>query len=132
MDENSFESLVSEILKECPEKHLDWLKGRLMRGNEINLGKRIKKIIEPFKDHLGTSKERSKLLRKIVDTRNYLTHYNETLHDESAKGRDLWILCMKLEAIFNLHFLKVVGFTNEEINGVVENCHPLRQKLKEI
>jgi len=132
MGKESYESLVSEVLKGCPEEHLDWLNGRLMHGNEINLGKRIKKIIEPFKDHLGTSKERSKLLRKIVDTRNYLTHYSESLHDEAAKGRDLWILCLKMEVIFNLHFLKVVGFTDEEINGVVENCHPLKRKLKEI
>jgi hypothetical protein len=132
MGKEPYESLVSEVLKGCPEEHRDWLKGRLMHGNDINLGKRIKKIIEPFKDHLGTSKERSKLLRKIVDTRNYLTHYSESLHDEAAKGRDLWILCLKMEVIFNLHFLKVIGFTDEEINGVVENCHPLKRKLKEI
>ena len=132
MDKDSYESLVSEVLKKCPEEHLKWLKGRLMHGNEINLGKRLKKIIEPFKDHLGTSRERGRLLRKIVDTRNYLTHYSESLHDESARGRDLWVLCLKMEVIFNLHFLKVVGFTDEEINGVVENCHPLRRKLKEI
>lgn len=132
MDEAPYETLVSEILEGCPAEHLDWLKGRLMHGNEINLGKRIKKIIEPFKDHLGTSGERSKLLRKIVDTRNYLTHYSESLRDKSAKGRDLWVLCMKMEVIFNLHFLRVIGFTDEEINGVVENCHPLKRKLKEI
>ena len=132
MDEESYEALVSGIIKDCPERHRDWLKGRLMNGNEINLSNRIKKIIEPFKEHLGTSKERGKLLRKIVDTRNYLTHYSERLHDVSAKGRDLWALCLKMEVIFNLHFLKVIGFTDEEINGVVENCHPLKRKLKEI
>ncbi|WP_312388827.1 ApeA N-terminal domain 1-containing protein [Stutzerimonas nitrititolerans] len=132
MDKDSYEVLVSEVLEGCPAEHLDWLKGRLMHGNEINLGKRIKKIIEPFKDHLGTSAERSKLLRKIVDTRNYLTHYSESLHDKSAKGRDLWVLCMKMEVIFNLHFLKVIGFADEEISRVVENCHPLKRKLKEI
>ncbi len=132
MDKESYETLVSEVLEGCPAEHLEWLKGRLMHGNEINLGKRIKKIIEPFKGHLGTSGERSKLLRKIVDTRNYLTHYSESLHDKSAKGRELWVLCMKMEVIFNLHFLKVIGFTDEEISGVVENCHPLKRKLKEI
>lgn len=132
MDKDSYEHLVSEVLKGCPEEYLDWLKDRLMHGNEINLGKRIKNIIEPFKDHLGTSKERSKLIRKIVVTRNYLTHYSDSLHDEAAKGRDLWVLCLKMEVIFNLHFLKVIGFTDEEINGVVENCHPLKRKLKEI
>ena len=132
MGKDSYDSLVLEILKGCSKEHLDWLKGRLKYGNEINLGKRIKKIIEPFKDHLGTSKERSKLLRKIVDTRNYLTHYSEDLHDESAKGKDLWVLCLKIEVIFNLHFLKVIGFTDEEINEVVRNCSPLKRKLKEI
>ena len=130
MDKESYESLVSEVLKGCPENHLDWLYGRLLHGNEINLRKRIKKIIEPFKDYLGTKQERSKLLEKIVDTRNYLTHYSESLHDKAAKGRDLRILCLKMEAIFNLHFLKVIGFTDEEIDGVAQNCHPLKRKLK--
>lgn len=132
IDNESYAALVSEVLEGCPAEHLAWLKGRLMHGNEINLGKRIKKIIEPFQDHLGTSGERRKLLRKIVDTRNYLTHYCESLHDKSAKDRELWVLCMKMEVIFNLHFLKVIGFTDEEINGVVKNCHPLKRKLKEI
>lgn len=132
MEPESFESLVSTVLDGCPDEHIDWLKGRLMHGNEINLGKRLKKIIEPFKDHLGTSKERSKLLRKIVNTRNYLTHYSESLEGESATGRDLWTLCLKMEVIFNLHFLNVVGFTDEEVNGVVENCYPLKRKLQEI
>lgn len=131
MDEGPYENLVSEVLKGCPEEHLDWLKGRLIHGNEINLGKRLKKIIEPFKVHLGTNEERSRLLRKIVDTRNYLTHYSENLHDKSAKDRDLWVLCIKMEVIFNLHFLKVIGFTDEEISRVIGNCYPLKQKLKE-
>ncbi len=132
MDSAVFESLVVEILKICPEKHVDWLQGRLMHGNEINLGKRLKRIIDPFKNHLGASSERAKMLRTIVDTRNYLTHYSETLKENSAKGRDLWVLCQKMEVIFNLHFLKVIGFTEEKINGVVENCYPLKRKLQEI
>ncbi|MDX1370149.1 HEPN domain-containing protein [Pseudomonas sp.] len=132
MKPDEFESLVETIIKGCPEKHVAWLEGRLMHGNEINLGKRIKKIIEPFKEHLGLSKDRSKLLRRIVDTRNYLTHYSENLKEKSAKGRELWILCQKMEVIFNLNFLKVVGFTDEEINSVVDNCYPLKRKIKEI
>lgn len=132
MEKEVFEDLVEKVYDGCPDDHIDWLKGRLMHGNEINLGKRIKKIIEPFKDKLGTGKERKKLLRQIVDTRNYLTHYSESLKDSSAQGRGLWLLCMKIEVIFNLHFLKVVGFTDEEINMVVDNCHPLKRKIEQI
>lgn len=132
MDSCEFDSLVSTIIEKCPDKHVDWLKGRLMHGNEINLGKRIKLIIEPFKSHLGNSNERKKLLRKIVDTRNYLTHYSDDLKDNVAEGKELWNLCQKMEVIFQLHFLKVIGFNEEEINSVIENCYPLKQKLGKI
>ena len=132
MDSCEFYSLVSTIIEKCPDKHVDWSKGRLMHGNEINLGKRIKLIIEPFKSHLGNSNERTKLLRKIVDTRNYLTHYNENLKDNVAEGEELWDLCQKIEVIFQLHFLKVIGFNEEEINSVIENSYPFKQKLGKI
>lgn len=130
MNNEVFESLVSTILKSCPEEHVDWLQGRLMHGNEINLGKRLKRIIEPFKEHLGSSKERNKLLRQIVNTRNYLTHYNEDLEHEMAKGRELWLLCLKIEAIFNLHFLNIIGFTTDEIEQVIKNSESLKKKLQ--
>ncbi|AUZ57769.1 hypothetical protein PRJ_1148 [Pseudomonas sp. XWY-1] len=132
MEPGDFEALVAGIIKDCPGEHVGWLSGRLMHGNEINLGKRLKRIVEPFKNHLGKRDQRTKILRKIVDTRNYLTHYSENLKEEAATGRDLWVLCQKMEAIFSLHFLKVIGFTDEEINGVVKNSHPLNKKLKEI
>lgn len=129
MEPAKFSELVSEVLKGCPEEHVEWLQGRLMHGNEINLRKRLKLIIEPFKDYFGTNPERNKLLKNIVDTRNYLTHYSESLADAAVDGVDLWKLCQKMEAIFNLHFLKVIGFTDSEIESVVNNCYPLRQKL---
>lgn len=132
MENDAFESLVSTILESCPKEHIDWLQGRLMHGNEINLGKRLKRIIEPFKEHLGSSKERNKLLRQIVNTRNYLTHYNEDLEHEMAKGRELWLLCLKMEAIFNLHFLNIIGFTTDEIEQVIENSESLKRKLQPI
>ncbi len=129
MDSSEFDLLVSTVIQGCPDGQLSWLKGRLMHGNEINLGKRLKRIIEPFKSRLGSSGERSKLLRRIVDTRNYLTHYDDSLKDSAADGRDLWVLCQKMEVIFQLHFLKVIGFSEAEIDSVVENCYPLKRSL---
>lgn len=130
MDIKPFETLVAEVMKGCPPEHVDWLNGRLMHGNEINLGKRLKRIIEPFKNHLGTSSVRSKLLRKIVDTRNYLTHYSENLKGDAARGKELWDICEKMEVIFNFHFLKVIGFSEEEIGKVIKESQPLIQKLR--
>lgn len=132
MEVEKFDSLVNKILQSCPDENIEWLKGRLTHGNEISLSRRLKRIIEPFKEHLGTSKDRGKLLIKIVDTRNYLTHYSENLESKTAKGRNLFILCMRMEAIFILHFLNVVGFSISEVKNTIDNCYSLKQKLREI
>ena len=114
MDVNVFNSLVKRVKINCPDERKNWLEGRLQHGNEINFGNRLKKIIEPFKGHIGSSKERCRLLRKIVDTRNYLTHYSEELKDQSAEEIELYYLSQKMEAIFSF------GRHNDEFNQQVE------------
>ena len=132
MERGKFRKLIATLLCLAPKEHRKWLRGRLFHGNEINLGKRIKKIIEPYKSYLGNSKERNKLIRGIVNTRNYLTHYSEELEKESVKGADLWVLCQKMEAIFQLHLLQQLGFTETEIQGILANNYKLKQKFNEI
>jgi hypothetical protein len=132
MNEAVFKELTENLIKQCPEENKEWLSGRLKYGNELSLRQRIKNIIEPFKEFIGTSKERNKLISTIVDTRNYLTHYNEALESKAASGRDLWLLCLKMEAIFQLHLLQVLGFTQEEVQSVFDHSYELQKKLKQI
>lgn len=132
MENGKFRKLLASLICLCPKTHRRWLRGRLRHGNEINLGQRVKKIIEPFKSYVGNSVERNKLIRGIVNTRNYLTHYSEELEKESVKGADLWLLCQKMEAIFQLHLLQQLGFSESEIQGILTNNYKLKQKLNEI
>lgn len=132
MAEEEYEMLVSNLLETCPREKQKWLSERLKYSNEINLGTRIKRVIEPFKKHIGSSEVRSKVIRSIVNTRNYFTHYDETLKNDAASGEKLWYLCMKMEAIFQLRFLRELGFTSKQIEILVNNCHRLKEKLKEI
>ncbi len=129
MDDDEFSKLVAIIVSECPEEKKDWLQGRLIHGNEINFGNRIKKIIEPFKKHVGSSRDRNKIIRSIVDTRNYLTHYDKSLKNKTASGNDLLTLYFKMEAFFQLHFLQILGFNQKEIKSVLDNCPQLKKKL---
>lgn len=132
MERANFRKLVATLLCFCQKENRKWLKGRLYHGNEISLGQRIKKIIEPYKSYLGNSKERNKLIRGVVNTRNYLTHYSEELEIESVKGVDLWVLCQKMEAIFQLHLLQQLGFTEPEIHGILKDNYKLKKKFSEI
>ncbi len=131
-DEAEFRAMIASILWSCPKQNRRWLRGRLYHGNEINLGQRIKRIIEPYKSYLGNSKQRNKFIRSVVNTRNYLTHYSEELEKDSVKGSELWSLCQKMEAVFQLHLLQQLGFEEFDIQRILSNNYKLKQKFDEI
>jgi len=115
-----YENLKSLILSSCPENEKKWLENMLENGNQINFRKRLKRMVEPFKTYIGNSNQRDALIEKIYDTRNYLTHYSQELEEKSAKGKELWTLCRKMEAIFQLNFLNDLGFSAEQIAAIHE------------
>jgi hypothetical protein len=46
--------------------------------------------------------------------------------------KDLYVLCLKMEAFFQLNLLKILDFTQEEIKSILDNNDRLRKKLKKI
>jgi len=133
MDKTEFSNLVDSIVSTLPEDKKEWLRSRLAYGNEVSFRYRIKKVIDPFRSYLETNKEREDLITKLVnsitDTRNYLTHYDEALKHKAAAGRDLWLLCLRMEAVFQLHLLQRLGFTEEEIKEIVNLNSYLKRKF---
>ena len=124
-----YKELVQDLIEQYPDaEDKKWLEGKLEHLNDVTLGKRIKELINPFKEILGNSKERGKLAYKIAVTRNYLTHRNPDLEPGAAKGEDLHVLCLKMELLFELHFLKLTGFTPEKIKSIADKCPKLQWK----
>ena len=62
MDEVDYNEQSIVLLNNCPSKMKEWLEMRILNGNEPNLGLRVKRLIDPFKDYFGTSKQRNKLI----------------------------------------------------------------------
>lgn len=130
MDDCRYLKLVNELTEACPEEHKKWLAQRLAYGNELSLGKRLLLLAKPFEAQLGGKKRCSALIRKIADTRNYLTHYDKKLEGKAATGNELYGLCVVAEAIVQLHVLKQVSFTDAEIDAIVTKSDALRAKLR--
>ena len=65
------------------------------------------------------------MIRRIVNTRNYLTHYDRRLESKAAKDEDLSLLCLKMESPFQLHFLQLIGFSREQIDSLLADSIPL-------
>ena len=91
-----------------------------------------KSYVKPFRSWFGSKKETESFITKVVDTRNYFTHYDSSLATKAASGEDLWKLCQKLEALFQLHLLVLVGIDPKPIveGLVVKGYSRLGNKLK--
>ena len=104
---------------------------RLRYANELSLRARLKKLLQPFHQWFGTKKERELLVSRVVDTRNYLTHYDDAATKERADGtQELYEVYQKLQALFQLQILRHLGFGEESINRMVETNSALREKLQ--
>ena len=129
MNERLFIELCAFLVRLCPKSYKTWLEGRISNGNEINLTQRIKDIVDPYKNLIGNSKYRGKLISSIVKTRNYLTHYDERLKKEACEGIALMSLSSKLELLFQLHLLDALGFNRSDIENILNQNANLQFKL---
>lgn len=129
MQEGEFNGLVAAILDGCPDTKQEWLKSKLEYANELPLRQRIRQMLKPFEPFYGDSKQRKYFIGKVIDTRNYLTHYDNKLQRKAATGSELWTLCMKLEALFQLHFLRLIGLDDDFISNLIKDNQSLRSKL---
>lgn len=130
MPEEQFKSLLSGILENIPRDKHKWIKRKLEYANELSLQKRMKEMLKPFQYFYGNEAKRKSFINKVVTTRNYLTHFDGNLAEDAAKGNDLWTLSIKLEALFQLHFLKLIGMDSTFIDNVVRESRNLRRKLE--
>ena len=64
-------------------------------------------------------KERMGFVGKVVDTRNYLTHYDEGKKETAAVGRELYGLTERLRSILEACLLREVGFEGERLKEVL-------------
>ena len=121
MDENEFKEIRKVLVDKCPKKERSWFADKLNHANELTLRNRLERMTDPFSKFMGRD-NKAQLIDKIVKTRNYLTHYSSDLESEAAKGEVLQFLCSKMNALFRLHFLKLIGFDEQEIDEVVDKC----------
>jgi hypothetical protein len=126
-----FRTLKESLISAAPKEHKDWLNGRLQYANEVSLKQRLKDLFAPFDEYFG-SEQRKPLIRQIVDTRNFLTHYDESLKSRAAEGRALWILVRKMDALLMLIFLQQMGLNASEIAQIARNDNRLKDYLRSV
>lgn len=124
------EDVINEALQCLSEEKRKILKDIVKHRGEINLRKRLKLLMKPFNDLFGAKTRRNSFIHKVVETRNYLTHYDNEGNADPVYGEDLFELSEHLEALFQLEILRLVGMDSERIRRIVSGNNSLKRKLE--
>jgi len=103
-------TLLVNAIPDIKQDLKESLANRLRYGNEYSLRTRLSELLdkcgEIVPQLLGNRKE---FIDKVLDTRNYLTHYDQKLYKRAARGQDLLSLTKKLRILLEVYFVTQTG-----------------------
>ncbi len=108
------ESRVAAVLAAVPVEHRKWLAQKLAYSNEPNLRSRLKALLQPH-PALRKALRGASFVNRVVDTRNYLTHYDERSRKNAAEGVRLHWLVEKLRIVVEMCLLTELGLSSSRI-----------------
>ena len=126
MPTDEFESIKSQMLKNCPPEHRNSIGGRLEFANEFTLRNRLNMLVAPFRDWIEHPRE---FVDSIVQTRNHLTHFTGHRPEELEHPFNLAQVRGNLYGLFQLTLLRQLGFPHGEIRQLATRNPRLRRRL---
>jgi len=91
--ENTYKHLVSQIPAKLTSDHKAALKSRIRYGYEYSLRKKLSELVDVITKgtmyRITDGEDPRQFLSRIVNTRNYLTHYDERLKRASMTPREM-------------------------------------------
>ena len=120
MPEEDFKHLKNTVVKAAPKEYRDLVHSSLQFANQPSLRDRISQLIEPFSRHYGHDKEVADFARAVANGRNQLTHLLGNPDDSTRHLALLLSMTMKLEALFQLHLLRLLSLDDGRIDEIVE------------
>lgn len=110
------DTLVNAIPDSVEGGFKDILKSRIQYGNDFSLRTRLKGLFDSdeYREILSEFVEnKNAFISKVIDTRNYLTHYEG--EEKAAIGEELDPFIQKLKILLEICLLTELGFSSEEV-----------------
>ena len=134
LPQNVYNQKIIDIMNSLNDQEVrGWLERKLQYGNEITLGKRLCNIIKtyPIIKKLFTNRDEiDSFINKVVNTRNYFTHYDENLRNQAAQEDLLREITDKLKIILDMCFLIDLEFNSEDIEILMRRNESYKNELK--
>jgi hypothetical protein len=94
---------------------------KLKYFNEVSLRRRLKDLLRNLAglDAL-LIRNSSRFVDRVVDTRNYYTHYDAASEAGAVPEQDLYLLCSQMQFLLELCFLRELGLSDSTIDALVQ------------
>jgi hypothetical protein len=138
MDESEYDSVKSVIAAAIPPSvasdHRDALRSRIRYGNQISLSKRLNELRDCLDGPLATLIIASdgKIPRNWIDTRNYLSHWDEELRTNAIDGQEMYNANVRMEHLLRALYLLMAGIPSETLLQCLQNTSRTSQQLVQL
>jgi len=135
MDQEEFDKAIQQAT--LPDvfqgDHRQSLKNCLKYGNEHSLRKRLTDMLGrlPEAVQMWVAGDVRRFVNRIVDTRNYLTHYDHDAQRHAYDGGDLFVAAERLRVLLVANFLLDLGIGDEKLPDVLERSKEFRHWLSQ-
>jgi hypothetical protein len=97
--------------------------------NDLSLGQRLKAIIAEFRADFGEVPAgfQTSLIRKLVDTRNYYTHFSDELRDRALGGKEMYWASRQIVLLLTVLFFRRLEVPAAEIKQLLTRHEEFQQ-----
>lgn len=126
MQQDEYDTAIAGLLSHMPPviegDHKHSLKNRLKYGNEHSLRKRLQEMLAriPQNARLWIAADVSKFVNKVVNTRNYFTHYDHEAQTNAFEGAHAFAASERLRVLVVANLLHDLGIPDEKLLSVLK------------
>jgi hypothetical protein len=130
MDQAEYDEAIEQL--HLPESiqgdHRHSLRNRLKYLNEYSLRKRLTDLFDrlPENVRLRIADNVPQFVGKIVDTRNYYTHYDHEAQQRAFEGQDAFVAAERLRVLVVAYLLHDLGIEDEKLLSVLERSREFK------
>ncbi|MEJ2633205.1 MAG: hypothetical protein P8011_15520 [Acidihalobacter sp.] len=138
MQDSEYESVKSSLTGAIPSSvapdHRDALRSRIRYGNQISLSKRLNELRDDIGDALAkvVISSDGKIPRNWIDTRNYLSHWDEELRQSSIDGQAMYDANVRIKHFLRVLYLLMAGVSPETLLQCLGNASRTSQQLDQL
>ena len=116
------------------DSHKAALKSKIRYGNQISLRKRLGELLDDLGEELRATLLGSagSVPQSWVDTRNYFTHWDETLTLNTLDGERMHRACVRMRQLLRVLYMKLVGVPERALILSLRNPSESSQYLMQL